>query len=443
MIMSNRRVQLRSSVFVCVLILTITPGKAQRPAPAPAQSQSILITGGTIHLGNGKTIDNGAVGFRDGRIDYVGFSYGVANAYDTTINSSEKHVYPGFILMNNTLGLAEIDQFPSSRDDRETGSYTPEVRSLVAYNADSRITPTVRSNGVLLAQICPRGGRVTGSSSVVQLDAWDWEDAVVKADEGIHINWPRAFNNKGWWAEPKATEKSEAEKHQDELQELYTFFTQAAAYAGEEFPSKVDVRMESMRGLFDGSQRLYVHANRVREMQEALLFMKHFDISRMTFVGGYDAWRIAEQINDRDVSVISRHVHSLPIREDDPLDLPYRLPTLLHEKDIEFCLDYTSRMERMGSRNLPFVAGTAAAYGLDRELAVQKITLGAAQILGIASDYGSLERNKSATLFISSGDALDMRSNHVEIAFIDGRKIDLSNHQQMLWKRYEKRYGLY
>jgi len=432
--------KLKQLLILIAAVCLAMNARAQRPTPALAQSGSMLITGGTVHLGNGKTLERGAVGFRNGVIDYVGFADGVTAKYDKTIDFADKHVYPGFILADNTLGLAEIDQVRASRDEREPGTFEPEVRALSAYNADSRITPTVRSNGVLLAQITPRGNRISGTSSVVQLDAWDWEDAAVKTSGGVHVNWPRAYDPRGWWAEPAPDEKPKADKRKKQLTELHDFFEEAQAYAKLPIPAVVDVRMESMRGIFDATQTLYVHANRVREIQEALLFKKEMGVDRMVIVGGYDAWRIPEQLKDRNVPVILRRVHSLPLRQDDPVNLPYRLPALLHDAGVDFCLSYTGDMERMGSRNLAFTAGTAAAYGLDKEVAVQKITLDAARVLGIDKTYGSLEIGKSATLFVSMNDALDMRNNNVEVAFIDGRTIDLGNHQVDLWERYRERY---
>jgi imidazolonepropionase-like amidohydrolase len=141
------------------------------------------------------------------------------------------------------------------------------------------------------------------------------------------------------------------------------------------------------------------------------------------------------------VDVILQRVHSLPRRDDDDIDLPYRLPTLLKAKGIRFCLGYTGDMERMGARNLAFLAGTASAYGLAKEDALKAITLDAARVLGIDQRYGSLAVGKSATVFVSSGDALEVRTQQVTHAFIDGRWLDLDNHQKKLYRQYQGRYA--
>ena len=199
--------------------------------------------------------------------------------------------------------------------------------------------------------------------------------------------------------------------------------------------------MEAMRGVFDGSRTLFVHAQVAREIQEAVLFAKDHGVPHLVIVGGYDAWRVSDLLRDNKVDVILERIHSLPLREDDPIDLPYRLPVLLQERNIRFCLSYSGDMERMGSRNLAFTAGTAAAYGLGPEAALRAITLDAARILRIDQHYGSLAVGKSATLFISTGDALDMRTNNVEKAFIDGRAIVLDDHQKALYRQYKERYA--
>ena len=122
------------------------------------------------------------------------------------------------------------------------------------------------------------------------------------------------------------------------------------------------------------------------------------------------------------------------------MTLPFKLAKLLVDKGVLVALEASGQMERMNARNLPFYAGTTVAYGLTKAQALQLITLNAAKILGIDTIYGSLEKGKSATLFISEGDALDMRTNQLTHAFIDGRKISLESHQTKLWKRYSEKY---
>jgi imidazolonepropionase-like amidohydrolase len=413
---------------------------AQRPSPAPAQTRSVLVKGGTVHVGDGRTFDDGAVGFRNGTIDFVGYEYAVKAAYDTVIDAKGKQIYPGFILPDATLGLVEIDAVHASEDEAELGDMEPEVRALSAYNTDSQIIPTVRDNGVLLAQITPRGNTISGTSSIVQLDAWNNNDAPVRKDDGVHLNWPVAFETTGWWAEQGSTEKEDSEKRTKTLAQLNEFFQRAKAYSGTSSPEKTDLRLDAMRGLFNGDKALYVHANGAREIQEAVLFARDMGVKRMVLVGGHDAWRVADLLRDRKVDVVLQRLHTLPQREDEDVDLPYRLPALLKERGIRFCLSYTGDMERMGARNLGFLAGTASAYGLSPEDALRSITLDAATILGIDRRYGSLEAGKSATLFISQGDALDMATNQVDAAFIDGRRISLDNRQKALWKQYEEKY---
>lgn len=420
-------------------LLLAGPLAAQKPTPGPPQSRSILIQHATVHVGDGRVIDDGAVGFRNGTLDHVGFSYGVTATYDTVIDARGAHLYPGLILPDATLGLAEIDQVNATVDLRETGDLTPEARALSAYNTDSRIIPTVRRNGVLIAQIAPRGGIVSGRSSVVRLDAWDWEEAAVRADEGVHLYWPQAFGRRGWWAEPAESEKEKKDERSRRIELLEDLFIRARAYAAIPDPPLNDQRLHALRDLFAGKATLYLHAEVAQDIQEGVRFAQRMGIKRTVLVGGYDAWRVADLLKDRGVPVILRRLHSLPLRPDDPVDLPYRLPALLKERGVPFCLGYAGDMERMGSRNLAFVAGTASAHGLTREEALRAVTLDAARILGIDAHYGSLEKGKSATLFLSAGDALDMRGNRLLAAFIDGRAIVLDHAQEALYQQHLQR----
>jgi imidazolonepropionase-like amidohydrolase len=151
---------------------------------------------------------------------------------------------------------------------------------------------------------------------------------------------------------------------------------------------------------------------------------------------------VTDLLKENNVSVMVGRVHELPDRIDDDVDQPFKLPALLHKAGVLFCLNNEGDMEAMGARNLPFMAGTTAAYGLTKEEALMSVTLNTAKILGIEKTTGSLETGKDANLFISSGDALDMKSNNVEKAFVKGKSIDLDNEQKALYEKYKKKYGL-
>lgn len=413
------------STFYCV---------AQVETPAPKHSKTVLLMGGIAHIGNGTVIENSVIAFKDGKLTMVADARVVkldGSAFDTTISISGKHVYPGIIAPNSTLGLVEIDAVRATEDMNEAGNYTPHVRSIIAYNTESKITTTVRSNGVLMGQITPRGNVVSGTSSIVQFDAWNWEDAAYKLDDGIHINWHNMFNR---W-----TGKAD-EKYTERINELKDFFADALAYSKVKTHLEKNLRFESMRGLFNGTQTLFIHTNYVKEITDAVYFAKENNISKMVIVGGYDAWMVADMLKDNKVAVILRRVHELPVSEDDDIYLPYKLPKKLVDAGVLVCLENSGDMEAMGTRNLPFYAGTATAYGLNKEEALMLITLNTAKILGIDATTGSLEPGKDATFFISTGDALDVKTNNVEQAYIQGRFIDLDNHQKKLYRKYSDKY---
>ena len=187
--------------------------------------------------------------------------------------------------------------------------------------------------------------------------------------------------------------------------------------------------------------RLYVHANDVRQITEAVHFKREMGIAHLVIVGGTDAPAVADLLRDNNVPVMVKRVHSLPRFAEDDVDAPFRLAKELEDEGVLFCLQNAGGMEHMGVRNLPFYAGTAHAYGLTYEQAVQSITLNAAKIIGVDAFCGSLETGKDATLFISEGDALDMRTNYLTEAFIQGRSIDLDNRQRQLYRKYQAKYG--
>jgi imidazolonepropionase-like amidohydrolase len=412
-------------------------GFAQQ-TPAPKQSKSILILGAKAHLGNGSVIENSLVSLVNGKIITIGDATLMKPAkHDIVIEAYGKHLYPGFIAPNSTLGLVEIDAVRASDDESEIGEFNPHVRSIIAYNAESKLVETTRPNGVLLAQITPRGGRISGTSSIVQLDAWNWEDALVKENEGLHLNWPRSYSRAGWWAEPGGIESNK--NYEPQIKEIQTYFDNAFAYLTSKNDKK-DLPFEAMKGLQSGEKTLYVSANGEKEIIDAVLFKKKNNIQKMVIIGGYYAFKVAQLLKENNVSVLLKRIHDLPLLEDEDVNLPYKNAKILVDAGVLVGLQNAGDMERMQTRNLPFYAGTCAAWGLTKEQAVQLISGNTAKILGIDNNYGTLEAGKSATLFLSDGDALEMKSNIISLAFIDGRQISLESHHTELNERYKGKF---
>ena len=407
------------------LIITIS-ANGQKP---------ILFIGATAHLGNGEVIQNAAISIKNGKFNLVADASTIRidpSAFDTIYKIYGKHIYPSFILPNTTLGITEIDAVRASRDYKETGGVNPNIRSLIAYNTDSKLAKTVRSNGVLIAQVTPRGGLVSGQSSIMHLDGYNWEDAAIKANDGIHINWPNSYYNTGWWANPgEIKENKQYDKKTIELEKL---FSKAKSYQSSS--NIMDLKMESMKGLFDGTKNLYVHANSANEMRDAIDFCKKYHVKNIIIIGGEDALSVSNILTKENIPIILNRVHRLPKSQDSAVDEPFKQAKKLTDAGILFCLSYEGDMEAMGARNLSFTAGTTVAYGQEYEKAVQSITLNTAKILRIDHLVGSIENGKNATFFISSGDALDMRTNNVEQAFINGLSVDLNNHQKELFNKY-------
>lgn len=415
--------------------------------PAPKQTGATLIKNATIHIGNGQVINDGAIVFENGKITYVGPSSGAPSvAAANTVDATGKHVYPGLILPVSNLGLVEIGAVRATNDVAEIGDMNPNIRTIVAYNTDSKVINTLRSNGILIANVVPQGSLLAGSSSVVQLDAWNWEDAAYKTDAGMHFYMPslmprpRGFGGFGGGnAGPNAPQADPVKEGLDRIEKMKSFFREAKAYNDVTTHEETNLKYESVKGLFNKSQKLYIHANTVKQMIVALDFVKEFGFD-VVIVGGMDSWQIADLLKQNNVSVVLNQPHSLPTLEDDDVDQPYKTAAMLQKAGVLFSISDDDGQTR--GRNLPFNAGTASAFGLTQEEALQAITLNAAKILGVADKTGSLEVGKDANIIISAGDILDMRTSNVTNAFIQGRKIDLVDKHKQLNERYKHKYGI-
>ncbi|MGA8854811.1 MAG: amidohydrolase family protein [Christiangramia sp.] len=429
----------RLNTYILIVLLIISGSSMAQQTPANKQSEAVTIVGATAHLGNGEVIENSLIIFEGGKITEIIAANLTKRQYPgKIINAEGKHVYPGFISPNSTLGLVEIAAVKATEDDDEMGEMLPNIRSLIAYNAESKIVESMRPNGVLIGQIVPRGGLISGTSSIVQFDAWNWEDAVVKENDGLHINWPESFKRGRWWRDEDPGLKPNKEYSED-IQKLSDFFASAKAYLAGKRDYK-NLPYLAMEKVFSGDKKVFVHVDGEKEIIDVIQFKKDQNLDGLVIVGGRNALGVAKELKSNDIPVLVNRPHRTPDQAYEDYDLPYKLAKLLQDKGVLVGLESSGQMERMNTRNLPFYAGTVAAFGMDKEEALKLVTSNNAKILGINDNYGTLEKGKSATLFISEGDALDMRTNILSHAFIDGREISLETHQTELWKRYSKKY---
>jgi imidazolonepropionase-like amidohydrolase len=420
--------------------------------PAPSQDKSVLIFGGTTHVGDGQIINNSVIGFTDGKIDLIAssegnwtneklvvFSDSNNKKYDTIIDASNHHIYPGIIALNSNLGLVEVDAVRASVDDDESGTYLPEIRSIIAYNAESKAVESMRPNGVLVAQIAPNGGVISGSSSVVQLDAWNWEDAVIKYDQGLHINWPSPYTFGRWWlGEDRGLKVNN--NYSKQVNDLKDFFNKSKANMN--IDKSMNLKSRSMKSIFEGETTVYLYADDEKEIVDGVLFLKKFGIDKIVIVGASEAKNQLDFIKENNIPVVVKQPYRFPQSVDSDPRETFMLAKKMIDKGILVSIDPSGAPQsRVSIRNLPFYAGSFSSYGIDKEVALSMITLNPAKMLGIDSEFGTLEIGKSATLFISKGDALDIISNNVTHAFISGRNISLETHQTRLWRRYSNKYS--
>ena len=441
--------------FINIALLAVLPFMAfAQPTISPAKADKGItyITNATIHVGNGNVIQNGTIKINNGKIEAVGNNIPVSSD-GKIVDANGQQVYPGLILTSSSLGLVEVPSVRATADNTELGEFNPNIRTIVAYNADSRVVNTLKSSGILLANIVPENGTnrrgfggtqllIAGSSSVVQLDAWNWEDAAYETDKHINFYMPSMINRMARFAALLGSQAPQVDPVKQAIEKVETvkaFFREAKAYNAETVHAETNLKFESVKGLFTKKQKLFVHCDIVKEMLMAADFVKEFGFD-VVIVGGTESYLIPELLKENNMSVILGRSHQLPTADESHVDQPYKTAGRLQKAGVLFAINDDD--DQVRGRNLPFNAGTAAAYGLTKEEALAAITLNAAKILGIENKTGSIEVGKDANIVISAGDILDMRSSIITNAFIQGRQVSLDDVQKQLYEKYKQRYGL-
>jgi len=393
--------------------------------PAPEQRGYLALVNGVIHTITNGDIEKGGILIKDGKIVDVGKDIKIPEN-TPVIDLKGKHVYPGFIDANSILGLVEISSVRATLDYAETGDFNPNARAEIAINSDSELLPVTRANGILLANIVPQGGIITGSSALIMLDGWIWEDMTLKSPTGIHLKWPskRAFSYR-FYMRPKSEEEMKRE-YKEKVKKIKKFFEDAYAYMKakesekkfKKYYHETDERFEAMIPVLKGEIPLFVHADDYFQIRDAIGFLSNFKNIKIVLVGGYDSWRLADELKEKNIPVIITGIHTNPKREDEGYDEPFTLPYKLYKKGVKFCIaNSASAFSAANARNLPYKVATACAFGLPLEEGIKAITIYPAQILGVEDRVGSIEKGKDATLIVTDGNPLNIKT-HVLIACI-------------------------
>ena len=431
------------TTITTLLLTVITVSISSDQVPAPPQTHPILLMNATIHPVSADEIRRGAILFEKGVITAIGRR--ITNLPDNTetIDLQGKHVYPGMIAAASVIGLTEIGAVAVTRDFAERGDVNPNVRAEVAYHPDSEIIPVTRSNGVLLAHSCPTGGLISGTSAVMMLDGWTWETATLKAQTGLHINWPNmgAISSRRF----RRSEEEVAKRREEAMKKLDSTFEEAqrylvakeAANQSGRIELETDLRWEAMLPVLRREVPVFMHASEVRQIESAVEWANRHNL-KMVIVGGYDAWRVADLLKKYEIPVIYETVNSLPRRRWEDFDTPFTGPLKLYEAGVKYCISMGTG-GASNHRNTPYEASKAASYGLPKNEALKSVTLYAAEVLGIADKAGSLEKGKDATLMITDGDPLEI-TTQVEQVYIQGKKIDMSDRHKVLYGKYKEKY---
>jgi imidazolonepropionase-like amidohydrolase len=419
--------------------------------PWGARCENLLLSNAVVHTISGETITGGQVLVVDGKISNVGPKIAAAEA--TVVDLQGQHLYPGIIALDTILGLTEIGAVRATQDSTESGDYTPDVESWVAVNPDSELIGVTRANGVAFFEPVPEGGIVAGQSGLVTVEGWTSEQRTVKKPTALHLFWPsmeldtsvQRTRGRAPASAPKSLDE-QAKERTAKLRSLEDFFAEAAHYAKAKAaaadgkgPAVAPIpAWEAMLPYVRGELPVMVHADEIRQIKAAVLWAgtNHFKI---IIVDGRDAWKEAALLASKKIPVVYANTFTLPPRDADSYDVQFKAPAVLQKAGVQVSFgNGLSTMDAALTKNLPYSAAQAVAFGLAEAEALKGLTIYPAQLAGIADRLGSIEKGKDGTLFACEGSILDARARVTHL-WVAGKEVSLENRHTRLYEKYKAR----
>jgi len=416
-----------------------------------AADNSLLFRNGTIHPVSGPNQENMSLLVLDGKIAEMGPKIVPPKGKTVKIiDAKGLHIYPGMIDSGTAVGISEIGSIRETSDYGEVGEFNPQLRPLIAVNPESEHIPVTRANGITSVLLLPAlgggGGRsagaiIGGQASMIHLDGWTWEEMEINRSVALQIRYPviasRRFNPEAAPATAPNYQQARQEK-ENEVRRLKAFFDEARAYKlakESKLPDwRIDLKFEAMIPVLDRKLPVLILAGRERDIKEAIEFAEE---QRVKFIlgGVHHPGKQTEVIAKKKIPVILGSTLSAEEDEDDAYDAAYSLPGELYKAGVKFAF---GTFGTQFARNLPYEAAMAVTYGLPHEEGLKSVTLNAAEIWGIAEQYGSIDKGKTADLIVTDGDPLEIRTQ-LKMMFIKGEAVDLESRHTRLYKKWMAR----
>jgi imidazolonepropionase-like amidohydrolase len=433
----------RLLLITIISVLAAFTATRDRTASAQARAESYAIRNARIVTVTGPVIENGTVVISGGKITAVGSNASVPSGAKV-IDGTGLSVYPGLIDSGTQIGLTEISSVAGSVDTGEIGENNANIHVDVAIHPDSSHIAVTRVNGITTALTAPRGGTIAGQSALINLDGWVPRDMVLKSPVAMHIIWPGGLGQGFEFGAPQQRNFTELRREQDRrIEEIKKIFQDAKAYADAKdargkdpnLPRMpVDLKLEALVPVVRGQIPIIVSANVERDIRKAIQLADELKV-KMILSGGIEAWRVADQLKAKNIPVIVGPIYRMPNREDDAYDAAFANPGLLSKAGVKIAFETQSSAE---SRDLPYHAGIASAFGLPKEEALKAVTIYPAEIFGVADKIGSIETGKIANVLVTDGDPLEIRTQ-IKYLFINGHQVPLTSRHTELYEHYKAR----
>jgi imidazolonepropionase-like amidohydrolase len=390
-----------------------------------------LLQNATIHTVTNGIIENGSVLIVNGKIEAVGKNLLAGDA--EVIDCTGQFIYPGMMDGGSRLGLVEVNSLAETQDFAEIGQVSPNMQALVAVNPNSIAIPVTRVSGVTTTLAVPSGGLFPGTAALINLNGYT-SDQMYAGFKGVVLNFPSSARRSTWDRRSDEDIKKEAEKAQKTLNEIWERATTYHQLKNAKAELQYYPEMDQLAKVIAGELPLLVEVNAASDIVAAIDWIQSKNVKAI-LTGVAEGWRVADKIAAAKLPVVAGPMLSIPTRPSDRYDASYTNPGKMAKAGVKVVIRSN---DAENTRNLPFNAGFAAAYGMGKEEALKAVTINAAEVFGVADRLGSIENGKDATLFVSTGDPFETKTQ-IKHVFIDGYRVPMSNRHIKLYQEFLER----